>query len=559
MSKSESICVDIDSVNGVATSGRRQWWNLLSQCPPQESCLRAVYPDALLEDTSEPKKDYLKEPVGPETNGEKAKRILRKYGLFVGPGILISVAYMDPGNYATCITAGAGNQYSLLFIVLLANIIAVFLQSLCIKLGSVTGHDLARCCRDYCPRWLNLSMWVLAECAIIATDVAEVIGSAIALNILIKVPLPAGVVITIVDVLFVLMAYHSNTSSMKVVRYFEFGIATLVFAVVICFAIELSHITANVKDVFRGWVPSAQMISGQGVTIAVSVIGATVMIHSLFLGSGIVQPRLREYDVANGYILLEKVRNSGVADVGGMSEKQIKSARTLAEEQFFYNEYRPSYAAINFSYKYSIIELAVLLFTVAMFVNASILIVAGATLYGTEEAMDADLYTIHGLLSRTIAPVVGTIFMLALLFSGQSAGIVCTMAGQIVSEGHINWTCKPWIRRLATRAISIVPCLVISVCIGRSGLSVALNVSQVVISIILPPLTAPLIYFTSNKRIMTVEVPYDSPDPKAFESEGKKYVCMSNAWYTTGFAIAIWLLVSALNVYAIYQMAVSGI
>ncbi|EGW32960.1 uncharacterized protein SPAPADRAFT_60295 [Spathaspora passalidarum NRRL Y-27907] len=462
---------------------------------------------------------------------------------------------MDPGNYATGITAGASNKYSLLFIVFLSNIIAIFLQSLCIKLGSVTGYDLARCCREYLPKKLNWVLWILAECAIVATDVAEVIGSAIALNILIKVPLPAGVVITIVDVLFVLMAYRADTSSMKFVKYFEWAVAVLVFGVVICFAVELSHISADAREVFRGFVPSKEMFHGNGMTIATSIIGSTVMIHSLFLGSGLVQPRLREFDVKNGYVKLDEIIDS--SDEKHSSYEQ--------EADYFYHEYKPSYQSIKYSLKYSIAELVVTLLTLALFVNSAILIVAGSTLYGTPEAIDADLYTIHDLLSRNLAPIVGTVFMLALLFSGQSAGIVCTIAGQIVSEGHINWTLKPWLRRLVTRGLSIIPCLIISLCIGRNGLGIALNISQVVISILLPPLTAPLIYFTCSKKIMRVEVSIEEAEEAGDDDnnyvveDGRKYKYMTNNWITSGIAIIIWLFVSTLNIYAIYEMAKNGV
>lgn len=498
------------------------------------------------------------------------------------------MAYMDPGNYATGVTAGASNKFSLLFIVFLSNLIAIFLQSLCIKLGSVTGYDLARCSREFLPKWLNYVLWVLAECAIIATDVAEVIGSAIALNILIKVPLPAGVAITIVDVLFVLMAYKNDTSSTRLVRMFEYAVAGMVLAVTVCFAVELAfipHSMEQTREIFRGFVPSSQMFLGLGLTIATSVIGSTVMIHSLFLGLGLVQPRLREFDVKHGYVRLQDLADE--EDLSEKSEGEQKRLLELKESAFFYNLYRPSYHAIKYSLRYLILELAFTLFTFALFVNAAILIVAGSTLYGTDEAKDADLYTIHDLLSRSLGRAVGTVFMVALLFSGQSAGIVCTIAGQMVSEGHIKWTLRPWLRRLVTRGIAIVPCLIISLCIGRNGLGVALNISQVVISILLPPLLAPLIYFTCKKSIMRVEKPQtvQSSDGESVrgqrspnsqegqnselgsqeqnsaleEPSSEKFHHMANNWVTTVVAALIWLFVSVLNVYAIVQMAMNGV
>ncbi|SCU98123.1 LADA_0H10704g1_1 [Lachancea dasiensis] len=480
--------------------------------------------------------------------------VVTKYMKFVGPGLMVSVAYMDPGNYSTAVEAGATNRFALLFVILLSNIIAIFLQSLCIKLGTVTGLDLSRACRRYLPRWMNWTLYLCAEAAIIATDVAEVIGSAVALNILIKVPLPAGVAITVVDVLFVMLAYKPGSSSMRFVRFFEFAVAALVLGVCICFCVELAYIPhISVREVFRGFAPSKEMFQNNGIYIATSILGATVMPHSLFLGSGLVQPRLLEYDEQNGnYCKLASVEARTIDS----------SAKSLSEDEKIdqgYLNYKPSMSAIRYALKYSISELAITLFTFALFVNSSILIISGSTLFGSSEAAGADLYTIHDLLSETLAPVVGTIFMLALLLSGQSAGIVCTIAGQIVSEGHINWKLKPWKRRVATRMISIVPCLAISLSIGRPALSKALNASQVVLSLLLPFLTAPLIYFTCRKSVMRVEKPktdssISTPDSSVEENGDNGFVDMSNNWATSTVSVLIWLFISVLNVYAIVQL-----
>ncbi|CUS24857.1 LAQU0S20e01442g1_1 [Lachancea quebecensis] len=483
--------------------------------------------------------------------GSKIKSVLSKYMKFVGPGLMVSVAYMDPGNYSTAVDAGARNRFALLFVVLLSNIIAIFLQSLCIKLGTVTGLDLSRACRKYLPRWMNWTLYFFAEAAIIATDVAEVIGSAVALNILIKVPLAAGVAITVVDVLFVMIAYKPGCSSMRFVRFFEFAVAALVFGVCVCFCVELAFIPKiPVRVVMRGFAPSKEMFQGNGIYIATSILGATVMPHSLFLGSGLVQPRLLEYDLQNGYY-------SAAADSSADSDE--KTSEEKLDKR--YQEYKPTMAAISYALKYSISELAITLFTFALFVNASILIISGATLYGSPEAVDADLYTIHHLLSKTLAPIAGTIFMLALLMSGQSAGIVCTIAGQIVSEGHINWKLKPWKRRVATRLISIIPCLAISLSIGRTALSKALNASQVVLSLLLPFLTAPLIYFTCKKSIMSVKKHRGEDDDTSSEhdteSSSGETVDMSNNWATSILAFIVWLFISVLNVYAIVQLGLS--
>lgn len=514
------------------------------------------------------------------------KSIFFKYLKFIGPGIMVSVAYIDPGNYSTAVSSGAAHQFSLLCIVLLSNFIAIFLQCLCIKLGSVTGKDLSRCCKTYLPPWMNWIIYFFAEAAIISTDIAEVIGTAIALNILIKVPLPAGVAITCVDVLTVMIGYRPGSSSIKMIKIFEYAVAILVFGVFICFAVELAYIpkSTSVRHVFRGFVPSKQMFQNNGMYDAISILGATVMPHSLFLGSALVQPRLLEYDIDhNNYSVLRE------------DEHDLKNKEVIMEERYY--DYRPTMDSIRYCMKYSMVELTLTLFTVALFINCAILIISGATLFNTPNAADADLYGIHDLLSHNLAPAAGTIFMLALLLSGQSAGIVCTMAGQIVCEGHINWKLLPWQRRLVSRCISVIPCLVISICLGKTALNKALNASQVVLSIVLPFLVAPLIYFTCSKKIMTTEVTKKVKDAQVEVVQGSsndqeqeqqrgdekidvdfskdlesvnpisesapngndniEVVNMANNWITSTIAVVIWIFLSLLNCYAIVELGIS--
>lgn len=446
---------------------------------------------------------------------------------------------VDPGNYSTDIAAGASYRYRLLFIVLLSNLFAILLQILAIQLGSVTGHDLASACRAYLPRWLNYFLYALAEIAIIATDLAEVIGTAIALNLLIpKLPLIAGVALSIVDVMFILIFYRPD-GAMKGLRLFEFGVCLLVLGVVICFCIQLSMIKeSSVGEVFRGFVPSSELVEPTALYQACGILGATVMPHSLFLGSGIVQPRLKEYDTQQGLIPEQPVPSSGAASVSDDGYDKVV--------------YVPSHAAIKHCLKLSIIELSTSLFTFALFVNSAILIVAGSSLYNNPEALEADIFGIHDLLSRSISPAVGTIFALALLLSGVSAGIVCTIAGQMVSEGALRWKVKPWLRRLITRSISVVPSLVIAGAIGRSGLNTALNASQVILSTVLPFTTLPLIYFTSRSRYMTVRpgmARYYLED----ESDGTSVtdepgIDMSNPWWLIVLGSLVWLVMAVMNV-----------
>lgn len=257
------------------------------------------------------------------------------------------------------------------------------------------------------------------------------------------------------------------------------------------------------------------------------------MPHSLYLGSGIVQPRLREYDEHHNPT---SFRNS--------------DADSVSDEL----KYKPSLAAIKHCMSYSIAELAISLFTFALFVNSAILIVAGASLYGQTDATDADLFSIHSLLSQSIAPVAGTLFALALLLSGTSAGIVCTIAGQMVSEGQLNWTMKPWLRRLMTRSISITPSIIIAGSVGQEGLSKALNGSQFALSVILPFVSAPLIWFTCRAQYMKVAVrPHDSATQtqSGGTDAADAYVQMRNHWITTALAVVIWGVIVVMNVAAL--------
>ncbi|KAF5603153.1 manganese transporter [Fusarium subglutinans] len=469
---------------------------------------------------------------------QRCKKTLVKFLSFIGPGFIIAVAYIDPGNYSTDIAAGASYRFKLLFIVLLSNLFAIFLQSLAIKLGTVSGLNLAEACRAFLPRWLNIILYIFAEIAIIATDIAEVIGFAIALNLLFpKVPLVAGCAISIADVMVILLFYNPD-KSMRGLRIFEYFILCLVMGVVICFCIQLSLIkNTSVGEVFKGYLPSKSIVEQQGLYQACGILGATVMPHSLYLGSGIVQPRLREYDVKRGLVPPRPSPSS--TSVNQVSEKTY---------------YIPSLEAIQSSLKTSIAELAIALFTFALFVNSAILIVAGASLYQNPDAVDADIFSIHDLLASSISPAAGILFALALLLSGITAGIVCTIAGQMVSEGALNVKMRPWLRRLMTRSISITPSIIIAGAVGRSGLNAALNGSQVALSIVLPFVTAPLIYFTSRNKFMTVR-----SGPARLQVEGQPAlmtgqrndgddVKMRNAWYTTSIAVVIWLIIAIMNV-----------
>ncbi|KAK8121024.1 hypothetical protein PG999_005144 [Apiospora kogelbergensis] len=467
---------------------------------------------------------------------------------------------IDPGNYATDIAAGSSYRFRLLFVILMSNLFAIFLQSLSIKLGTVTGLNLAEACRAYLPRWLNYFLYFMAEAAIIATDIAEVIGTAIALNLLIpKLPLVGGCAISIIDVMIILVFYRPQ-GSMKGLRGFEFFVMLLVLAVVICFCVQLSLIKDTTPgEVFKGYLPNNSVTDSEGLYQACGILGATVMPHSLYLGSGIVQSRLREYDNENGLLPSEPASAASSMQDGKTGNKTF---------------YVPSLQAIQHSLKYSYAECAISLFTFALFVNSAILIVAGASLYQNPDALDADIFGIHQLLSKSISPGAGTVFALALLFSGVSAGIVCTISGQMVSEGALKWRMKPWLRRLITRSISITPSIIIAGAAGREKLNDALTGSQVALSIVLPFVTAPLIWFTCFNKYMTVRTgsahferegsdgamaayasrsrqglqqPSDDEE-QADRGNAGTVVKLANDWWVCVLAVLIWLIMAVMNV-----------
>lgn len=496
-------------------------------------------------------------------------KVMKKYVTFLGPGIMVSVSFMDPGNYSTSVTASKFH-FKLLCSIFVSNVMAIFLQALCAKLGCVTGMDLAQLCKKQFSRRTNLVLYTLTEIAIIATDLAEVVGTAISLNILLNLPLIAGVALTIVDVLLVLMAYRPN-GPMFVVRLFEAFVSCFVLGTVICFAIELIAVSdrINLNELVLGYLPSKTIFTGDGLYISLAILGATVMPHSLYLGSGLVQPRLKEYDIKLG-------NHTSNSDQGNINDDE---------------EYAPSIDAINETMTYTLTELIISLFTVALFVNSSILIIAAATLNDqndTNISTDPDLFTIYYLLQKNLSKSAALVFAFALLFSGLSAGVVCTLAGQMVSEGFLDWKISPTLRRIITRSIAILPCFLLSFLSGREGLNSILNLSQVILCLLLPIVSAPLIIFTNSKHIMKVKVKDDAilldtlnnytegnDDSDDIENvtpnnndasqrndvdrvvtkDSVVYIDMSNGPITKFFSIVIWVFISLLNLYLIFNLA----
>ena len=375
----------------------------------------------------------------------------RKLLAFLGPGYLVAVGYMDPGNWATSLAGGSKFGYALLSIALLSNIMAIILQALCARLGIGSGRDLAQACRDAFPRYVSWPLWVLTEIAICATDLAEVIGTAIGLNLLFGIPLEIGVILTALDVFLILWMQRLGF------RYVEAFIVSLLGVIAVSFAIQIALADPQWGAVLRGFLPTTEIVKNPGMLyLAIGIIGATVMPHNLYLHSGIVQTR------AYGKTVPEK-----------------REAITLA----------------------TIDSTIALMF--ALSINAAILILAAATFNRTGQVNVTELGQVHSL----IAPLLGTamaptLFAIALLCCGMNSTVTATLAGQIVMEGFIDIRLPPWARRLMTRGLAIVPAAIVTIWYGEAGTAKLLIFSQVVLGLALPFAIVPLVMFTADRRKM---------------------------------------------------------
>ncbi|MCS7075376.1 MAG: Nramp family divalent metal transporter [Bacteroidia bacterium] len=371
---------------------------------------------------------------------------LRKMFAFMGPGILVSIGYMDPGNWATGIEGGSKFGYQLLWIMLLSNLMAILLQSLTIKLGIVAQKDLAQACRDYYAKPVSLMLWILCEIAIIACDLAEVLGCALGLKLLFGLDLLTAVIVTSLDVLLLLLLQNWG------IRVLEAVITVLVLSIFSCFVIELYLAKPNVTEIASGFVPSK--LSKEALYVAIGILGATVMPHNLYLHSSLVQTR-----------------------------SITKNAKSIKE-----------------AIKFNVID-TVLSLNASLFINASILIVAATVFYKQGTVVD-ELTQAHVMLNRTLGGAAAAAFAMALFFSGQSSTYTGTLAGQIVMEGFLNLRLKKWQRRLITRALAIVPAIIMVILKGEKGSKDLLILSQVVLSMQLPFAIIPLIQFTSSEKYM---------------------------------------------------------
>lgn len=375
----------------------------------------------------------------------------RKLRAYSGPGFLVAVGYMDPGNWATDIAGGSRYRYALLSVILISNLLAILLQSLSVKLGIVTERDLAQACRDHFSRPVSFALWVLCEIAISACDLAEVIGSAIALHLLFGIPLVWGVCLTALDVLVILYLQHHGF------RALEALVLSLVLLVGGCFAVELVLSSPQLGEVLRGFVPTSTIVTDpEMLYIAIGILGATVMPHNLYLHSSIVQTR----------------------------------------------QYELSSAGKREAIRFATLDSTLALFF-ALFINAAILVVAAATFHTRGHYEIAEIGEAYNMLTPLLGVTgASALFALALLASGQNSTVTGTLAGQIVMEGFLDFRMRPWLRRLITRLIAIVPAVVVTILYGESGTARLLVLSQVILSLQLSFAVFPLVMFTSDRAKM---------------------------------------------------------
>jgi manganese transport protein len=374
---------------------------------------------------------------------------LRRFLAFLGPGYLVAVGYMDPGNWATSLAAGSKFGYELLFVAFLANLMAIVLQALAIRLGIASGRDLARACREFLPKGWNVPLWLMAEVAIIATDLAEVIGTAIGLELLFGLPLAWGVLVTSLDVVMVLALQHFGF------RKIEAFIVALLGVITLSFGAQILLADPDWGGVARGFLPSATLFSDSDrLYLALGILGATVMPHNLYLHSAIVQTRAY-----------------------GPTLDQRREAIRLA----------------------TIDSTLALVF--ALGINAAILILAAASFHANGRFEVTELGEAHGLLMPLLgASVAPSLFAIALIACGLNSTVTATLAGQTVMEGFVQIRCRPWIRRMVTRALAIVPAAAVTIFVGEKGTAGLLILSQVVLSLQLPFAVLPLVYFTADRR-----------------------------------------------------------
>ncbi|WP_426031429.1 Nramp family divalent metal transporter [Cypionkella sp. TWP1-2-1b2] len=375
----------------------------------------------------------------------------RRFAAFLGPGYMVAVGYMDPGNWATSLAGGSKFGYTLLVVALISNLMAVVLQSLCARLAIASGRDLAQACRDAFPRFVSIPLWLAAEIAIIATDIAEVIGTAIGLNLLFGIPLELGVLITALDVFLILWLQT------KGFRWLEAFIITLLGVIAVCFGLQIAMADPIWSDVIKGFAPTTEILRNpEMLYLALGILGATVMPHNLYLHSAIVQTR----------------------NYGDSIEEKREAL------------------------KFATIDSTVAL-TFALLINASILILAAASFNAVGKTEVAELGDAHELLGPLLGSgIAPSLFAIALLACGLNSTVTATLAGQAVMEGFLQIRLPPWLRRLITRAIAIIPAAGVTIYYGSAGTGRLLILTQVILSLQLSFAVVPLVMFTANRAKM---------------------------------------------------------
>lgn len=378
---------------------------------------------------------------------------IRRFLAFARPGYMISVGYMDPGNWATDIAGGSRFGYKLLTVILLSNLMAILLQALAVRLGIATGRDLAQACRDHYPKPVNIALWIACEAAIVACDLAEVIGTAIALQLLFRIPLIAGALLTALDAFLLLLLIN------KGFRLLEAFVIALLVLIAACFALQIAAAAPPLADVLRGFVPSPGIVADREMLyVAIGIMGATVMPHNLYLHSSVVQTR------AYG--------------------KSVQARRDAVR-----------WATID----------STIALTLALLINAAILIVAAAVFHASGHDEVAEIGDAFRLLSPLLGlGIASTLFAVALLASGLNSTVTATLAGQIVMEGFLRLRIPNWARRLIMRGIAIIPVIVVTALYGEKGTGQLLVLSQVILSMQLPFAIIPLVCFVSDRRKMGV-------------------------------------------------------
>ncbi|KAH7927366.1 Nramp-domain-containing protein [Leucogyrophana mollusca] len=454
------------------------------------------------------------------------KTVVHHFKKHVGVGIICAVGYFDPGNWSVDLQAGSSFGYRpMLFVILLAGVVAIILQVLAARLGCVTGLDLASHCRlllhDH-PRHPRLvrrlvlyPLYVLCEVAIISTDLAELLGSAIGLCLVFpKLPLWAGVLLTGVDVFIFLIIGDPSRGNGRPVRLFEIVIILLVAVVFICFVILLVRVGPNWPEAFLGFIPDAALLQSNpnAVYTAIGIVGATVMPHALFLGSFLsTQDRvsaapepLPSPSPAPQLTLRDRWRRltRNLFTFSRSERDGLKDVRTrhgLRENN--------SMSFIRAHINHGITDVVLSLLAVAVPINSAILILAATVFYSPTSTTAMGLFNMHSLIQTSLGSGAAFMFALALVCSGQTASVTATLAGQIVSEGFILWNISPFLRRLLTRLISLIPSMIVAVAFGKAGINTLLVASQVALSVVLPFVAFPLIYLTSSKTVMSVRRP----------------------------------------------------